>query len=60
MATEHFCKDKWRPGKVDSCDKHGQRVRNVTNVRYGRKTRRKMDKETGEVGIDRGGFISGT
>lgn len=64
MTTEHLC-DKhpeepgWRPGKVDQCPYHGQRVVNQTGVRWGRNARRKMDHETGVVGKDRGGYISG-
>ena len=68
MATSHICRgrpgftegdDPWTEGTVNSCPYHGQRVVNQTGVRWGKAARAKMDRETGVVGIDRGGHISG-
>lgn len=64
MATSHSCPKNpdrqgdetfWAYGSVDSCDYHGQRVRNMPGVRWGKKARAKMDRETGTVGQDYGG-----
>lgn len=55
---QHYCGDSWRDGPVASCDRHEKNL-NRRAMRWGRKTRAKMDREAGVVGTDRGGFISG-
>ena len=59
MARQHHCKGEWVDGSVDSCPNHGPRGRNALRVRYGRNARRKMDRQAGTVGVDRGDYING-
>lgn len=63
-ATSHYCQEaeggaEWLPGPVASCPNHSKN-RNTQGVKWGRKIRRDMDRETGVVGIDRGTHIHGT
>jgi hypothetical protein len=51
-------KDGWAEGKVDLCPEHGQRARTQI-VFKSRQTKRNIDRATGVVGTDRGGYISG-
>ena len=57
---QHFCDGEWVDGPLKSCDLHGQRVHGMPKMRIGPKTRRNLDREAGQVGTDRGGYISGT
>ena len=68
MATSHLCRerpgfkdgdDPWADGPVVSCPYHDQRGRKQRGVRWGKSARRKLDREAGVVGKDRGGYISG-
>ncbi len=50
--------DGWAPDKVDKCGYHGYSSR-TSIVFKSRQTKRRIDRETGVVGTDRGGYISG-
>lgn len=64
MATEHLCKNhptdpfSWQEGKATHCPHH-RTIRREPGIRLGRKERRKLDRQAGVVGTDRGEFISG-
>lgn len=50
--------DGWAPDKVDKCGHHGHSSRTQI-VFKSRQTKRRIDRATGVVGTDRGGYISG-
>lgn len=57
---QHLCNDEWVEGGVESCTKHGSSGRRQKPVRYGKKARRKMDRQAGTIGQDSGGgYING-
>ena len=58
---EHLCNGEWVEGPVRRCDtdNHGQRLHRMPKMRIGPKTRRKLDREAGKVGTDRGDHIAG-
>lgn len=63
MSIEHLCKDhpegkQWVDGKAVACPHH-QVQRRVFNWISGDEVR-KRDKAAGKIGVDRGGFISGS
>lgn len=59
MAIEHHCTDgTWQAGPVAKCPKHKKLDGRRANV-WSPKERRKMDREAGTIGQDRGGYING-
>jgi hypothetical protein len=58
MATSHLCGKTWEDGTVASCPKH-QKLDGKRRSVWGKGIRRKMDREAGEIGQDRGGYING-
>ena len=67
MATQHVCRerpgfkegdDPWAEGPVHSCPHHSKQGRKQPKVKgIGS---RSDDMHAGVIGVDRGGFISGT
>jgi len=70
-VTQHICRnrpaykgsansaDPWVDGSVNQCPFHGPHNRNAKRVRWGKKARAKMDRETGSLGTDHGSHIRG-
>lgn len=72
MAHWHYCPNHplvnedttddddiiWQEGPTAACPYHDKN-RNRRPIKWGRKTRAKMDREAGVVGQDRGGYING-
>ena len=57
---EHLCIDReWEEGGVETCPMHNHDGRRQRPIRHGKNARRKMDREVGTVGQDRGGYING-
>lgn len=62
---QHLCASnpdtpgEWIDGTVSTCPYHGHKGNKQLGFKWGRNVRRKMDREAGTVGIDRGDYING-